>query len=86
MTDDQLDPAVALGSRRAAALLLHFTRRDVDGMNVVLSEISGGSEMRDVLMGLCSLWELTLPMVLTPFGAKCVESLIIDLIRDEASG
>lgn len=76
-------PIDTTGTRRAAALFLHYTRGDAVGFNAVVEELENGADARDLVLGLLSLWTATVPQIVTPLGQRCIESLVLDLARDE---
>ncbi len=80
------DPTVATATRQAAALLVHFARADHEGFNAVVSEVSTGEQMRDLLLGVLGLFATVLPALMTPAGVGLVERMIADLARIEVGG
>lgn len=51
-------PHAIVGSRRATALLSHWSRQDAGGFHAVVAELSTGRATVDLVMGLCTAAEL----------------------------
>ncbi len=51
-------PHAIVGSRRATALLSHWSRQDAAGFHAVVAELSTGRATVDLVMGLCTAAEL----------------------------
>ncbi len=56
-TTDNIPNAI-VGSRRATALLSHWSRQDAAGFHAVVAELPTGRATVDLVMGLCTAAEL----------------------------
>lgn len=52
------DPSVIVASRRATAMLAHWTAHDAEGFRAVLGELKSVQDTVDLCMGLCTASQL----------------------------
>ncbi len=79
-----LAPTVA-DARRAAALVVHHGRQDVDGCNAIITEIMSeddtGAATTRLLFAVLELYQSVLPMLHTPRGLGLLSAMVVDLAR-----
>lgn len=83
MTMPDLTAAVTTANRRAAVLLLHFSRGSAEGFNAVVDEIENGEQMRDLVLALLALFRSVVPVLMTPAGCALVEQVVAGLAAVE---
>lgn len=77
------DHLALTGTRRAAALLLHYVRTDSPGIAAVIEECADGSATLDLVLGLCALYFATVPNVLTREAVASLEAELLHLAGQE---
>ncbi len=69
--------------KRAAALVVHFGRRDVDGVNEIIrqvnSEDDAASATASLLFGVLELYAGILPSLHTARGLTLLNAMVVDL-------
>lgn len=70
-------------ARRAAALVVHFGRRDLDGVNEVIRQVSEDLDppaaTARLLFATLELYASILPALHTPRGLELLGAMIVDL-------
>ncbi|BBY61155.1 hypothetical protein [Mycolicibacterium sarraceniae] len=69
----------AADSRRAAALILHYSHRRTDGCNEVLAEAVQAARITELIMALCDLFQHIVPALVTQLGMACLSGLVVDM-------
>ena len=72
-------------ARRAASLVVHFGRRDLDGVNEVIRQVSDDEDppaaTARLLFATLELYAGILPTLHTPRGLELINALVVDLSR-----
>ncbi len=70
-------------ARRAAAMVVHFGRRDVDGVNEVIRQVSDDEDpsaaTARLLFATLEMYAGILPMLHTPRGLALLSAMVVDL-------
>ncbi len=70
-------------AKRAATLVVHFGRRDVDGVNEVIRQVNAEDDAAAatarLLFGVLELYSGILPMLHTPRGLALLNQMVVDL-------
>ncbi len=72
-------------ARRAAAMVVHFGRRDVDGVNEVIRQVSDDEDppaaTARLLFATLEMYAGILPALHTPRGLELLGAMVVDLSR-----
>ena len=76
MTDRYITPD---DHRRAAALILHNSRKDFAGMNAIIDEANEDDRQTQMLLGVLDLYDHLLPELRTRLGQLLMNDAVVDL-------
>ncbi|MDP9437055.1 MAG: hypothetical protein M3P93_18460 [Actinomycetota bacterium] len=72
-------------AKRAAALVVHFGRRDVEGVNTVINDVNAdpnsNAATARLLFAVLELYAGILPALHTPRGLDLLSQMVVDLAR-----
>ncbi len=70
-------------AKRAAALVVHFGRQDVDGVNEIIRQVNAEDDAAAatarLLFGALEMYAGILPMLHTPRGLALLNAMVVDL-------
>jgi hypothetical protein len=70
-------------ARRAAILVVHFGRRDVDGVNEIVRQVADEDDpaaaTARLLFGVLEMYAAIVPMLHTPRGLGLLNQMVVDL-------
>ncbi len=70
-------------AKRAAALVVHWNRQDVDGVNEVLAQVNGDEDPNAatarLLFAIIELYSGIMPALHTPRGLTLLSQMVVDL-------
>ncbi len=77
-------------AKRAATLVVHFGRRDVEGVNDVINTVNADPDPNAttarLLFAVLELYAGILPALHTPRGLALLSQMVVDLSRADADG
>lgn len=74
---------IAADNRRATALVCHFGRQNMEGVNAVLAETIEERRITPLIVALLELHANVIPVLLTPDGMACFTAAVYVLANDE---
>ncbi len=69
--------------RRAAAITLHHSRRDIAGVNAVLSEASDENRCTELILAVLDLFQVLVPALHTPPGRQLLAECVVGFAAEE---
>ncbi len=70
-------------AKRAAAMVIHFGRRDVDGVNEIIRQVNdeddAAAATARLLFATLEMYAGILPMLHTPRGLALLNAMVVDL-------
>lgn len=73
----------AADSRRAAALVSHYSIREVDGCNVVMREAMDTGRVAEMITALCDLFQRIVPALVTGYGMALMSEHVLIMADDD---
>jgi hypothetical protein len=71
--------------QRAARLIAHHAKANVDGINQVLQSAAQANHGTQLIIAILNLYEILLPQLQTPLGLRCLEQSVVELAVKENS-
>ncbi|RIT84232.1 hypothetical protein D2E82_03240 [Mycobacteroides abscessus] len=65
--------------RRATALVVHYSARNIDGCNEVLKEAVESDRVVRLIAALCDLFQVIVPALITQLGMACMSEMVLDM-------
>ncbi|UUO03630.1 hypothetical protein M4D79_12110 [Mycolicibacterium novocastrense] len=65
--------------RRSCALVYHYSHRDAEGCNAVLTEAVDARRVTALIVTVCDVFQHIVPTLVTPLGMACMSELVIDI-------
>jgi len=69
--------------RRAVALIQHYSRADIEGMNAILQEADESKRLSDLLLAVLGLFRQVSPDLFTPEAQERLNSAVLILATQE---